>query len=168
MRAFALLVVLALAGCGWAPTYAPARGQANSHVAVEMAAIYVPVLPERTGQLMRQALQDRLERFNLDAPKRYELNAYFSVSQSGEAIDPNSNVTRIRYTGAVDWVLRNPDNGAIVAKGSARALDGIDVFDSQFFASNQENEPTERRLAEGLADQVVSQLSGYFTKTDKG
>jgi LPS-assembly lipoprotein len=160
-----LLGMLALSGCGWRPVYAPGANGADSPVALELSAIEVPVMPERTGMLMRQALQDRLERFGLAVAKRYQLSAPFALTSQGVGIDIFSDVTRIRYIGSTSWVLKDASSGHIVASGHARAVDGEDLFDSQFFAATQETEQTERRLADVLAEQVVTQVSAWFVKS---
>ena len=49
-----------------------------------------------------------------------------------------------------------------LARGSARAIDGLNILDQQFFAADLENEAVQRRLAEQIADQIVLQLAAYF------
>ncbi len=49
-----------------------------------------------------------------------------------------------------------------LTSGSARAVDGYDVINQQFFAGDLENEQVVRRLAEAVADQVMLQLADYF------
>lgn len=152
-----------LGGCGFHPVYAPGAGETDSAVARELAAVYVPVMPERSGQLFRQALQERLERFGFAAAKRYELSAPFAVGAEAEGIQPTSDITRVRYTARADWVLRNQTPAGVVeASGSARVMDGLNVIVGQFFALDLESEVVMKRLAENLADQVVAQMSSHF------
>ena len=43
-------------------------------------------------------------------------------------------------------------------------MDGFNLFNSQYFAADMENEVVTRRLADALADQIVTQLAAYFRK----
>ena len=46
--------------------------------------------------------------------------------------------------------------------GSAKAVDGYNLFNAQYFASDLENAVVQRRLANELADQITMQLAVYF------
>ena len=69
----------------------------------------------------------------------------------------------MRLTGSVNWVLRARDTGrAVLTSGSARTLDGFNLFSEQYFGATLENEAVQRRMAEALADQVALQLATWF------
>ena len=42
------------------------------------------------------------------------------------------------------------------------AANAINIFDTQYFALDLENEAVSRQLAEALADQITLQLATYF------
>jgi len=96
-----------LGGCGFRPLYAPGTGGVDSAVARELAAVEVPVMAERSGQLMRQALQDRLERFNLSVAKKYDLIAPYQLFGAIEGIQPTTDPSRVRFTGVTNWYLHS-------------------------------------------------------------
>jgi hypothetical protein len=50
----------------------------------------------------------------------------------------------------------------VLTSGSARAMDGVNVFDSQYFASDLETEAEESRMAEELATQIATRLAVWF------
>ncbi len=62
----------------------------------ELAAIQVELIPDRPGQLLRQALQERLELAGSGAARRYDLSVSFWITGEGIAIQPNNTATRIR------------------------------------------------------------------------
>ena len=157
------LLLGALGGCGFAPVYGE-RGTAGSPLARQgLAATAVEIIPERPGQLLRQALQERFERFGQATERRYSLAASFGVSDSPIGIQPDSSVTRIRIVGFAQYTLRSLDAArSTLTSGSARAVDGLDVINQQFFAADLESEQVTRRLAESVADQVALQLAIYF------
>ena len=59
-RRSVLLGTLGLAGCGFEPVYMPSAGDTPGVAQRELAAIDVAIIPDRPGQLLRQALQQRL------------------------------------------------------------------------------------------------------------
>ena len=51
-----------------------------------------------------------------------------------------------------------------VTTGRARAVDGLNTFDQQYFAQDLETETVLHRVAEELANQITMQLATYFDK----
>jgi LPS-assembly lipoprotein len=164
-RLLALATGASLSGCGFQPVYMP-TASGNAGVAQrELAAVQVNLIPDRPGQLLRQALQDRLERSASGVAHHYDLAVGFGVTGEGIAIQPDSVATRIRSIGSANWTLIAQDPGRTkLSSGSAQAVDGFNLFDSQYFAADMENEVVTRRLADALADQIVTQLAAYFRK----
>lgn len=156
-------LVSMLGGCGFRPVYGT-RGLGGTAAAQDgLAATSVDIIPERAGQLLRQALQERFERFGAGVERRYSLQASFRISDDPIAIQQDSSVTRIRVVGFADYTLRSLDaSRRTLTSGSARAVDGYDVINQQFFAGDLENEQVVRRVAEATADQVALQLANYF------
>ena len=68
----------------------------------------MPPIPDRPGQLLRQALQARL---NSDggAQRRYDLDVVYWIAGDGIALLPDTSVTRLRLTGYANWALRSAD-----------------------------------------------------------
>lgn len=157
--------LLALGGCGFRPLYAPDAGNTPGPASRGLASVYVPVMPERSGQLLRQALQQRLEGTGEGVQKQYELIASFGVAADSIGILRDSSVTRARLTGTADWFLRDltPERN-VVAQGTSRVLDGFNIANQQFFAVTLDSETAIRRIASSLADQIVIQVATYFQK----
>jgi LPS-assembly lipoprotein len=156
---------LTLSGCGFQPVYMP-TGSGNAGVAQrELAAVQVAQIPDRPGQLLRQALQDRLEMGASGVAQRYELNVGFGVSGEGIAIQADDTITRFRLIGSATWTLvaQNPERTKLT-NGYAKAVDATNVFSGQYFASDLGTEAAQRRLAQALADQITIQLAAFFRK----
>ncbi|HEY8288806.1 MAG TPA: LPS assembly lipoprotein LptE [Acetobacteraceae bacterium] len=160
----ALAAGLGLTGCGFQPVYMPATSGAASAASRDLAAVNVPVIPDRPGQLLRQALQERLANDN-GTPHRYDLQLSFAVTGEGIAILQSNFATRVRLRGTANWTLiaQNPAKTRLTS-GSAHTLDGFNILDQQYFASDLENEAVQKRIAENLADQIAMQLALYFRK----
>lgn len=157
-------LTVVVAGCGFQPVYMPTASGKPGVAQRELASVYVPVIPERPGQLLRQALQ---KRFGDDsgAASAYDLRVAFSISGEGIAIQTNTIASRIRFIGDASWTLvprdaaQNP-----IASGSARAMDGINIFDEQYFAADLQTEAVQGRIAENIAQQIATQLAIWFRK----
>ena len=156
---------VALTGCGFQPVYMPtASGQAGP-AARELAAIHVNLMPDRPGQLMRQALQARLEGAGAVVTPRYDLAVGFWTSGAGIGEQHDTTITRLRLIGYANWTLTAQDFGHTrITGGSVRATDAMNILDTQTFAMDLENETIQKRLAETLADQITLQLATFFRK----
>ena len=60
-RLLVLAAGASLSGCGFQPVYMPTASGKAGVAQRELAAIQVDLIPDRPGQVLRQALQDRLE-----------------------------------------------------------------------------------------------------------
>jgi len=154
-----------LGSCGFRPVYGPGAGGAAGAALTGLAEINVPIIPERAGQLLRQALQERFERGGGTPARRFDLTVAFRMVTEGIAIQRDSSTTRIRVIGVADWKLVAQDaQRSTLIGGTARNVDGLNVLNEQYFASDLENEVVQRRVAEGVADQIAYQLAAYFNK----
>lgn len=164
-RALIVGAAMGLTGCGFRPLYAPQADGAPSPVADELAAIHVDIIPDRPGQELREALQERFERFGIDPTKRYSLSVSYGIGGDGIAILPDNSSSYLRYIATAAWTLRSLEPPAqTVTTGSTRAVDSLNVLDQQYFAMDLETEAIQRRLAGEVADQISLQLASFFAK----
>ena len=159
-----------LAGCGFRPMYAT-KGDGTPGPAEEgLGQISVGLIPERTGQLLRLALQSRFDRGGSGVARRYDLTAsygFFGELQSIEQL--NSAPTRYRLVGVAAWSLISQDaQRKTLVSGTARAMDGLNLFNQQFFAMDMETEAVQRRVTDAVADQITLQLAAYFNRRAAG
>jgi LPS-assembly lipoprotein len=149
-----------VSGCGFHPLYAPGSTQLAA-----MQAVYVDIIANRSGQLLRQALQARLAGADGDVPKRYTLSVQFAEASEAISVQSDNSVTRLRDVGRASWALfpLGVGNGEL-ARGNVRSVDGFNIIDEQYFYMDLSEEATQRRLADALADQIVTGLGAYFGK----
>ncbi|MBV8094059.1 MAG: hypothetical protein JOY71_17010 [Acetobacteraceae bacterium] len=164
-RLFVLLAGSGLAGCGFRPLYMPTASGGPGVAQRELAAISVDIIPDRPGQLLRQALQERLGAGASGIARRYDLSVGYGIAGEGIAIEPDSTITRIRLVGRADWTLRAQDPArTVVTSGLARIVDDLNIFQNQYFGADLENEAAQRRLATVIADQITTQLAAFFKR----
>jgi LPS-assembly lipoprotein len=158
-----------LAGCSPHPLYAPDAFGNESPQAVSVQAqlrqVQVALLPDRTGQLLRQALQSRLEAGEMPDYTRYNLAVTFNISQIGLGIQHDSTITYVRFIATAPWSLTEQDSPTkqILVSNTAQAADSLNTFDNAPFGQELETNTVDARLADAIADQIVIRLAHYFT-----
>jgi LPS-assembly lipoprotein len=154
--------LMALTGCGFQPVYMRTASGKAGPAQRELATVYVANIPDRPGQVLRQALQERLGD-DAGSNLAYDLNVSFSISGEGIAIQSDAIATRIRFIGTANWSLvsRDPKRTVLIS-GNARAVDALNIFDSQYFAADLETEADQRRIAENIATQIATRLGTFF------
>lgn len=162
--------LLAVGGCGLRPIYATRSDGMAGPAEIGLAEISVGPLLERSGQLLRQALQTRFERGGAGIARRYDLAINYAVS--GEPISIlqlTSAPSRFRLVGVASWTLtaQEPQRRTL-ASGTARSTDGMNVFDQQFFALDLESDAVQRRVTDAIADQITLQLAAFFARRAAG
>jgi LPS-assembly lipoprotein len=161
-RHLCLGALLALAGCGFQPVYMPTASGNNGVARRDLQSVFVAIIPDRPGQVLRQALQ---ERFGNDSgtPSAYDLQVSFGVAGEGIGIETDAIATRLRLNGTATWkLLAHDPKRTLLTSGSARSLDGVNVIDAQYFAVDLEVEAVQQRIAENIATQIATQLAIWF------
>jgi LPS-assembly lipoprotein len=157
-------LLLALGGCGLHPVYA-SKGSEPGPARQGLGQISVMIIPDRAGQLLRQAMQARLDRGQEAEAKRYDLTVSLRLNAEGQGIQYDNTTTRIRWSAQATWTLVTRDaTRATVTSGSARAVGGLNTFDQQYFGQDVETETVQRQMIDDIADQVTLQLATYFEK----
>jgi len=159
-----------LAGCGFRPLYAPEGGataEADPALREVLAATEVARIPERSGQLLRRALQERLGRAGSATPTR-ELRVSLQFATEPEGFRRDGTPTRLRYTATASWLLVSlATPPASTLQGVERSFDAFDVPDNQFFAADFARDATVQRLIRQLADDIVLRLSVQLREQQK-
>ncbi len=157
---------LLLSGCGFRPLYGPAEDGSDGPAARGLSEISVALIPERSGQLLRQALQARFYGSGASRARLFELRTSFAVSSEVLAIHHDNSATRARLVGVASWNLAASDpHLGTIASGVARVVDGYNVFDQQYFAADLSSEAVQRRIAEAVADKITLQIATHFKKS---
>ena len=163
-RLLPLLLAVALTGCGWHPVYGPV-GAAGGAAGTGLAAIDVGLIPERSGQLLREALKARFERQGVSVARQYDLAISYQISSDGVAIQRDNSTSRVRILARASWSLTAQDpKRTQLATGISRQVDGYNVFVNQYFAADLESEAVIRRLSDAVADDITQQLAVWFDR----
>lgn len=152
-----------LGGCGFQPVYMPSAGGSPGVAERELSAIYVALIPDRPGQLLRQALQQRFEGADGPAKPLYTLTVGYWISGEGIGIQADTVVTRIRLFANANWNLVGRDPAQThITNGFARTEDAVNIIDEQYFAADLQTEAAYQYLAKATAEQIGNRLAIFF------
>lgn len=151
-----LLLPVALGACGFSPLYGQRGGL---DLPAELAAVRVANIPERPGQLLRRALDQRL-RNGQGGPARYELRVGLVYHSDLQGYREDGAITRIRVQAVADFVLVGlGGEEEELLRGAARATDAFNIPDQRFFAADVSRDAMERRLMEALAEDITRRIA---------
>lgn len=158
------LAALALGGC-IRPLYAPATTSTDGgSVRAALAAIDVPLIPDRMGHTMRNELVFLLEGRDNFGPKRYTL--LVATNESIATAIVNSQFQRAEIgtlNGSANYRLMSlSEPPKLIASGS---VTGFASFENtpQRFANLRAIREAQQRLAKHLAEQIHFQLATKLT-----
>ncbi|MDB5720662.1 MAG: hypothetical protein JWP15_1280 [Alphaproteobacteria bacterium] len=154
----ALALLVALSGCGLRPLYA---GGSAGPVARTLSTIEVGPIGGRAGWLVRTKLQDRLGAKPGEAHP-YRLEVKLDDDITGFGIRADDAVTRERRTLRARYQLVDASKGTVLLDATAGSDVGIDVVSSEYATVAAEQTALER-LAETIADQIVTRVAVYAT-----
>lgn len=148
-RRAALMGLLAVAGCGFTPVYAPGSTASTLRGQVQITA------PETVeGYRLLQALRDRLGRA---ATPAYDLQVSLDITQVAAATTAEGSTSRYTMPGRATYVLTTL-SGEVLAEGDVDTFTSYSATGTTVATSAAEAD-ARARLAALLADQIVTRLS---------
>ncbi len=164
-RAALAFAACALAGCGFTPLYA---GNDGAAVQQQMNTVAVGIIPDRTGQMLREALQTQLDGGSAPTQELYVLSVSYSIATEGIGVQQDTSTSRNRFIATASWRLAPiGDPARPLAQGEASTEDAANIVDEQYFALTLETDTINRQLAGEIAAQISTQVAAYF-KTHPG
>ena len=156
----AAVVPLAISGCQLQPLYA---GGTSGRVAQALSSVSVAPIEGQVGWLVYNKLRDRIGSTDASAA-RYRLQVELDDNIVGFGIRGDRAVTRERRTLRARYQLVEAGTGAVVLDATAGSDAGIDVVSSEYATVAGEQTAAER-LSEVIADQIVSRLGLFASRT---
>ncbi len=157
MRHLAFALLLVLAGCQLQPVYS---GGSQGVAAIELAAIEVAPIPEKTGYLVRDRLLSRLQPDGAKETPRYRLVVTLDDRIDGFGVRGDNSIIRERRTLRARYELFEIATDTRVLLATAGSDAGIDVVTSEYAVVAAEVTAVER-LAQIVADQIVARLAAF-------
>ncbi|WP_299437459.1 LPS assembly lipoprotein LptE [uncultured Rhodospira sp.] len=156
-RLVATAPLLALAACGFRPLYGR-RGRGGP----ALSSIAVEPIPERMGQLLRNALLDRLQPAG---QTRHVLQAQVTLVDQDLGIQSNDRATLGNLYATVTWRLLTPTGEGrrrLDLEETSRSAVTYNILDNQY-ATEQSRRAAQRAIADDLAATIETRLAAYFS-----
>jgi LPS-assembly lipoprotein len=152
-----------LPGCGFKPLYG-ANSAAHGPAAVEQfATIEIPVLPDRTGQIMRNLLIDSLHPSGAADTYQYRLDVKITEADVSLGLQGNSTSTRGQIKISALYSLIDKKTGKNLLKETVRTSAGYNILVNQFGTELSTQSSRQEALQE-IADDITLHLALYFTR----
>ena len=155
-----MLCVLAVAGCGFRPVYAPAKsGEAGS--VDQLATVRIEPLRDRAGQQLHNFLRDELN------PKGQPINPDFKLqvelSQRVETLAFRQDETATRANIIINsaFVLRAAEDDRVLYSGRLSSIQSYNILDEQYPTDISAADALRRGLRE-LSQDIKLRLAVYF------
>jgi len=159
------LAATGLAACGFRPLYGPRGGQSGV-VQNKLAAVYVGRIDERVGQLVRNALEQRLERTSGHVPKVYALDVNVTETLQSVGLRKDKTTTRANVWLRAEYVLSKGDTKLLT--GDAETYAAYNILRDGQYATVVSERDARARAAETIAEDIVRRLSVYFAGEETG
>ena len=159
--ALLLAVAATLGACGYKPLY----GQ-RGVIRRDMGQVRIQPIPNREGQVLRNALLDRINPNGEPGAAPYELSVVYSDSLSQIAIRKDETATRANLRISVNFSLKEAASGLTVFRGRSRRTASYNIVQSDY-ANVIARRTTQRRAAQLVADDIATRLALYFNRVRK-
>lgn len=148
-RRAALVAVVGLAGCGFAPAFAPGESAADWQNAIVIEAPDT-VLGFRTGARLRDT-------FGTPISPSFKMTVSPRTAPVPATITEDGDITRLNLTGIAEWQVADQQTGVVLYEGLAQTFTSYSATGSTVATQAAESDALDR-LAIALADLVTQQL----------
>lgn len=159
---FVLLVLAAtlLAGCGFHPLNARQDGSAST--VRELADIKIATIADRSGQLLHNALLERLTPAGGSSKPKYLLTVSLSDSKQEIGILKDETSSRANYNAFATFTLADKA-GAALYRSAASSQVSYNILGEHYASTVAETNARDRAMGE-LAESISRQLSAFFAR----
>ena len=155
----------ALNGCGFRPLYGRSGGGDLSEA---LARVEIGPIPDRVGQLVRNALLDGLRPRGASSYPAFRLDVDVQESISSLAVRKSANATRADLNLSGTFILRDFSTGTELLSGTSQAISSYNILNSEFTTLMSEKGARDR-AARQLADDIRLKIATFLkTNSAKG
>lgn len=155
------LLALGPAGCGFQPMYAKPDPQNASPVSTELAAIRVLGIADRQGQVLRNALVNRMNPLGEPGRAAYNLSVQLYQTQENlaERSDGKASLGRMFIT--ANFRLTESQKESPILTGTSRSVVSYRLLGPTYGSTAVERDAEMRALGD-VAEDIRSQVASFF------
>lgn len=164
MRALSLFIAVVLpllaGACDFQPLYGN-RVKAGDAVTTDFAATKIDTIAERSGQLLRNELLDRMNYRGEPAKPTYELKIKLSETQTGILVRSDEIATASNLTSIADYELIDIASKRVLTSGRSTAINRFDILRSPY-STVVSTQDAQKRAAGQIAEDIRTRIGIYF------
>ncbi|WP_291724464.1 LPS assembly lipoprotein LptE [Magnetospirillum sp. 64-120] len=155
------LLALGPVGCGFQPMYAKPDPQNASPVAAELASVRILGIEDRQGQILRNALVNRMSPLGEPGRADYILAVRLTQNQENLAERSDGKASLGRLFISATFTLTENQKEAPVFSGSSRSVVSYRLLGPTYGSTAVERDAEKRALGD-LAEDIRSQVATFF------
>lgn len=148
----------ALSGCGFRPLYGRSG---DTDLGETLSQVEIGPIPDRVGQLVRNALLDGFTPRGTRGQALYRLDVIVTESISSLALRKSANATRADLNLNGSFRLLTQDTGESLLSGSSHAISSYNILNSEFTTLMAEKGARDR-AAQQLADDIRVKVATFL------
>jgi LPS-assembly lipoprotein len=157
--ASALAAGFALAACGFEPLH---RTTARGSAVEALAAVRIDPIADRSGQVLRNYLLDRLSPRGSPARAEYVLSVQLQEPRQTLALRRDDVISRVGYSANATFQLSDAAGRRVLAGGSSFSTD-YEVTNSEY-ATLVSAQNARDRVLELVSEDIRGQLAAFLTR----
>jgi LPS-assembly lipoprotein len=159
-----LIFIPTLMACGFSPMYGSQSVGQNGSVKSELSQVEIELIPDRSGQFLRNELIDRFYFNGYPTNPKYQLMVQpvkETISDFDITVESEATRQQIRLT--TSFILRDTVTNKILLSRNLQAITSSNILESEFSTLITEQSARDAALND-LARQIEQQLALYFSK----
>lgn len=154
----ALLALLALSGCGFEPLHGGATGRSMDQT---LERIDIAPIEDRSGQILRNGLIDRLQPHGAGRDVRYSLSVKTNETRGGLGIQRDATATFSQLQVFASFQLTDIASKAVIYNGTARSVSTFSLPDAGFGVVVALDDARNRALVQ-LSDDIAMRVTAFL------
>lgn len=143
------------------------RAHETTPVASDLAAIEVGLIPDRSGQLLRNQLIHLLNpASDVNSQRRYTLSVALRERVDTFAVERSGFATRANVEVTATYTLIDDPTGNSVLSGNSRAVSSFNILDNDFSTYVASGDAVNRAVDQ-VAFDIRNRLAAHFSRSAK-
>ncbi|MDG2285914.1 MAG: LPS assembly lipoprotein LptE [Alphaproteobacteria bacterium] len=155
-------LISTLSACGFQPLYG-SHGASGTDAVSHLAAIQIGPIADRSGQLLRNALRDKLTPRGRAANAAYGLDISLQEGRSDLVILQDATSTFAKLRIGAKYVLTDIASGRPLTRGTSESTTIFNIVESEFANLNAQSDARARAVNQ-ISDDIRLRLGLFFRR----
>ncbi len=158
------LAATAVTACGFKPLYGT-RGVQGASVQADMSGIQIEQISNRSGQILRNRLIDKMTPGGQPSEAAYRLTVRLTENKVPLGIRKDETATRANMIQTAFYTLQEMSSNVVVDRGTVQSTTSYNIVDSDFGTIMAERDARTRGVDQ-LAESITLRVALYFNRRE--